>query len=72
MFLSVHLRFKFFNKGVRYAHIKIPARTFHSFVLFVHKNWYTLATFRVHTPKKNNKKISEELELVSGVVFTKV
>jgi len=31
-FLSVHLRVKFFNNGVRYAQIKIPARTFHSLV----------------------------------------
>ena len=28
----------FFNKGVRYAHIKIPARTFHSFVSFAYNN----------------------------------
>ena len=29
-FLSVHIRIKILNKGVRYAPIKIPARTFHS------------------------------------------
>ena len=65
-----------FNKGVRYAHIKIPARTFHSFVSFVHKNWCMLATFRVHAPKKNNYlknwKYVYFYKLVSAVVFTKV
>ena len=34
-----------FNKGVRYAHIKIPARTFHSLASFANKNWCKLATF---------------------------
>jgi len=43
-FLSVHLRVLFLSKGVRYAQIKISARTFHSLVSFAHKNWCTLAT----------------------------
>jgi len=43
-FLSVHLRVKFLSKGVKYAHIKISARTFHSWVSFAHKNRCTLAT----------------------------
>jgi len=37
--------FKISYKGVKYAHIKIPARTFHSFVSFAHKHWCTLAIF---------------------------
>jgi len=43
-FLSVHLLVKFLSKGVRYARIKILARTFHSLVSFAHKNWCTLTT----------------------------
>ena len=43
-FLSVHLRVKYFSKRVRYAHIKIPARTFYRLVSFAHKKWCTLAT----------------------------
>jgi len=43
-FLSVHLLVKFLSKGVRYARIKISARTFYSLVSFAHKIWCTLTT----------------------------
>jgi len=35
----------FSYKGVKYAYIKIPARTFHGLVSLAYKNWGSLTTF---------------------------
>ena len=57
-FLSVHLRVKYLSKRVRYAHIKIPARTFYRLVSLVIKIGVRWPPYLTAPANSNNSAIS--------------